>query len=97
LEVLLGSIRQYKGIVLVTAPLVVTLQIGLHYLLFMMGMPSTIKYVHFNLISLVVACVIGTREGSVLAALVFLTGVFLTQVLLVAAFWIYMAAFIGGA
>jgi hypothetical protein len=89
--------REYKGIALITAPLVVAVQIGLHYLLFMMGMPSTIKYVHFNIISLVVACVIGRREGSAAAALAFLAGVFVTQVLLVIAFWIYMAVFIGGA
>lgn len=93
----MGSIRQYKGVALITAPLVVALQIGLHYLLFMMGMPSVIKYGYFNIISLVVAGVIGRRAGSMLAALVFLAGVFMTQALLVVAFWVYMAAFIGGA
>jgi len=93
----LGFIRQYKGIALVTAPLVVALQIGLHYLLFMMGMPSTIKYGYFNIISMVVAWFIGRKAGSGLAALVFLAGVILTQALLVAAFWICMAVFIRGA
>jgi hypothetical protein len=53
---------QYGRIMLITAPLVVLLQIILHYLLFIVGLPAFVKYVHFNIISLIIAPII-MEEG----------------------------------